>query len=80
MWDPIGMNDNDEARDEYDQYVPPVFSLAIKGASPKEIADYLREIEVVQMGMHGGGERVREHRKAVAKAICQARDNIIGLS
>lgn len=28
-WDPIGLNDNEEIRDEYQGYTPHIFSLTI---------------------------------------------------
>ena len=38
VWDPIGVSGYPEARDEYDMYLPQVFSLAIRGASADETA------------------------------------------
>jgi hypothetical protein len=38
VWDPIGVNICPEARDEYNQYVNPVFELLAAGASDGEIA------------------------------------------
>jgi hypothetical protein len=49
-WDPINMKDNEGPRDEYESYVPPIFSLKIKGASAEEIALKLYEIESDRMG------------------------------
>jgi len=50
-WDPIGVSDIPEARDEYYGYLPQVFSKVINGESAKDIAKYLREIEVSSMGL-----------------------------
>ncbi len=50
-WDPIGVSDLDEARDEYQSYLPLVFVKAVRGESAEEIASYLREIELGHMGL-----------------------------
>jgi hypothetical protein len=49
-WDPIGVNDTEEARTEYKSYTPSVFILKIKGADRKAIAEKLYEIEIDMMG------------------------------
>ncbi len=51
-WDPIGIsNREDSPRDEYQGYLPSVFSLAIRGASALEIAEYLRQVATERMGL-----------------------------
>ena len=50
-WDPIGISGNDWARDEYQGYLPQVFQLALAGASPLKIAEYLNEIVSDRMGL-----------------------------
>jgi len=52
-WDPIGVSDTPEARDEYHGYLPQVFSKAMRGESVQNIADYLREVETGKMGLSG---------------------------
>ena len=52
-WDPIGINDEENVRDEYDGYIPQVFSLKIQGADKNKIADYLYEMETINMGING---------------------------
>lgn len=67
-WDPIGVNDIPEARDEYQSYIPAIFSLVIKEASEAEIAGKLYQIEVERMGLPGNKEnclRVARGIKAV---------------
>ena len=49
-WDPIGVCDISEARDEYYAYLPDVFLKAMNGESAEELADYLRAVEVERMG------------------------------
>jgi len=52
-WDPIGINDEENVRDEYDGYIPQVFSLKIQGADKNKIADYLYQMETINMGING---------------------------
>ncbi|HWF45968.1 MAG TPA: hypothetical protein VG168_03095 [Bryobacteraceae bacterium] len=55
-WDPIGVSKFDDApRDEYYRYLPTVFQLARKGAPPSEIAEYLREVVTVHIGLSSVG-------------------------
>lgn len=51
LWDPIGVSDVPEARNEYSSYAGVVLSLLKRGAAESEIADYLRKIRVEHMGM-----------------------------
>lgn len=51
MWDPIGVCDTPEARDEYHGYLPHVFGLLTKGVSEQEIAAYLVAVESGRMGV-----------------------------
>jgi hypothetical protein len=51
-WDLIGIND-EAPRDEYQSYTPAIFSLKIKGADKKAIAEKLYEIETIRMGLSG---------------------------
>ncbi len=44
-WDPIGVNDYPEARDEYRSYVPEIYDLKILGADRALIAERLLKIE-----------------------------------
>lgn len=41
VWDPIGVSGRVATRDEYDDYVPPIFALVNENASSSEIADAL---------------------------------------
>lgn len=49
-WDPIGVNDIEDARDEYQSYTPHVFSLVIHGADKEKIKKYLSQLEINSMG------------------------------
>ncbi len=50
-WDPIFGGDGTAPRDEYSGYVPQVFSLAIKKAAAKEIAEYLHKVVTESIGL-----------------------------
>ncbi len=59
-WDPIGVNDNEEIRDEYQGYTPQVFKLKKDGADLNKIAKHLYQLETVSMGMNGNLEQCKE--------------------
>lgn len=50
VWDPIGVNDAPEARDEYTSYAPDIAQLLRSGASDDEIERHLATI-ITDMGM-----------------------------
>ncbi len=50
-WDPIGVSDIPEARDEYDSYAFGVYKLLVSRASEQDIVDYLYKIERNFMGI-----------------------------
>ena len=52
-WDPIGVNDIPEARDEYYSYLPKILNLVQTKCDKFEIAKYLNMIEVENMGLSG---------------------------
>ena len=52
-WDPIGVGDILEARDEYDSYVSGIYKILVSYESKKEIFDYLWWLEREQMGLVG---------------------------
>lgn len=51
VWDPCGVSDAPQARDEYYGYLPSVFSLLKQGADASAIARHLAGIERDRMGM-----------------------------
>lgn len=67
-WDPIGINDCIEVRDEYSSYAGQVFSSAIRGATAEEIAQKLLSIEQELMGLLGNIEKNSELARKVVKA------------
>ena len=50
-WDPIGVADAPEARDEYDGYLPQITGMLIRGAGKQEIAKQLTTISTENMGL-----------------------------
>ncbi len=52
-WDPIGVKDVPEVRDEYDSYAPHVYTLLTTGRPQHELYDYLWRLETEHMGLKG---------------------------
>ncbi|WP_065188646.1 hypothetical protein [Shewanella woodyi] len=74
-WDPIGVNDGDnEWDDEYDNYVPHIFRLALEGNDAIRIACSLTSTVEQIIGL--GSDK--ESDLKVAKLIVQAKQEIIG--
>ena len=57
-WDPIGVGDDPDARDEYDFYIPRLYRLMVLGASRQAVARYLRNVERLEMGLLNDDERI----------------------
>ena len=64
LWDPIGIADCPQARDEYRAYLPEVFGMLISGKSEEEIAAYLVLVEDDRIGL-----TVTDSRKANAAHV-----------
>ncbi len=56
-WDPIGVNEYQEARDEYYSYLPQILRLLLSGSSRTTIADFLFGIERQNMGLTGNYDK-----------------------
>lgn len=65
-WDPIGVNTEPDAQDEYDDYVPQVVVFGWAG-KPDEVAVYLAEIETRLMGLKNDWDRCVATAKEVEK-------------
>jgi hypothetical protein len=50
VWDPIGVRDEPNAQDEYDDYVGKLYELLITKAPDEELIDYLHWAAHDQMG------------------------------
>ena len=44
-WDPIGVNDDFDARDEYQSYIGSLYKLILTKANEEKLKNYLRIIE-----------------------------------
>lgn len=74
IWDPIGLLDEGEAWDqksfanEYDRYLTQAAGKLRRKVSPKEVVDYLIQIETEHMGL-GPHPKQREVSEKVVAAI-----------
>jgi len=59
-WDPIGIRDVPQAKDEYDDYAAPIARLLVEGTSVAELSRYLLEIERDTLGLRGDPARASE--------------------
>lgn len=50
-WDPIGVQAIPEAEDEYDSYVPTLYSMLISRKPVSEVFEYLVWLETEHMGL-----------------------------
>ena len=66
-WDPIGVAEIPEAQDEYDAYIPHIYSQLIHHASWQEMFDNLWETETDHIGLYGNRGRTEEIVKALMK-------------
>jgi hypothetical protein len=57
LWDPIGVSDIPQARDEYYSYLPGVFARLIENSKDHEIAVYLVKVEEESMGLTPNKEK-----------------------
>jgi len=53
----IGVRDEPEAQDEYDDYVPGLLGLLRKGVDADVMAEHLLRIEIEEMGLPPDGAR-----------------------
>lgn len=58
-WDPIGIGEEDTAKDEYDSYVTKIFALIAQRRSVEEVINFLLRAETEQMGLQADVERAR---------------------
>ena len=73
-WDPCGVSDAPQARDEYYGYLPEIFSLLQGGADAKIIASTLAKIERERMGMPGEMKSLL----AIAETLVEWRALLLG--
>ena len=73
LWDPIGVSDVPQARDEYYSYLPGVFARLIGNSKDHEIAAYLTEVEESSMGMTPNKEKAL----VIARMLIEAKEWIV---
>ena len=67
VWDPIGVNNADAARDEYHGYISGIFRLLEDGAAEEQIAKHLHQIETESMGLTSDEFHCREVAKQLLR-------------
>jgi hypothetical protein len=72
-WDPIGVSDMDWSRDEYQSYLPRVFSMALAHEAPEKIAEYLTAISTENMCLNSQPE----HDLNIAKLVLSVKDKCL---
>ncbi len=69
-WDPIGINDDFVAFDEYDGYAPKIMSMYFNGGFTEDaIIKYLLEVETQNMGLSGDKEKARKVAKKLVSSL-----------
>jgi hypothetical protein len=76
VWDPIGIKEIPGARDEYQGYLPQVFTRVLGATEPAFIAEYLLFIESEQMGFTVFFKS-RKRAFKIAELLIELRDHII---
>ncbi len=66
-WDPIGIQNEPNAQDEYDNYVDGIFRLLSQGASDDELGAHLWSIATDQMGFSADKQSQQETVKELRK-------------
>ena len=69
VWDPIGVGQIPEARDEYSSYVPQVVRLLMEEKSQQDLVRYLHDVESGHMGMSVTQESLSHTEKTAATLI-----------
>ena len=65
-WDPIGINSNPSLSDEYDSYASGIVRLLQAEADEYKIAEHLRSLQRVSMGMSSTNE---ERDRGIARRL-----------
>lgn len=65
VWDPIGVATSPAARDEYQRYLPDVFTMLQAGMDASSIAAHLDDITTDRMGLDAN----LQHSKRVAELL-----------
>jgi hypothetical protein len=66
-WDPIGVNDNELCRDEYDSYAPTICQWLRERVDEYKLANHLSQLQRVTMGMSIIDEEL--HRRVARRLL-----------
>ncbi len=72
VWDPVGVATCPAARDEYQRYLPTVFTMLREGIDASPIAAYLDDVATDRMGLDANPE----HSKRVAELLLEWKTEI----
>lgn len=50
-WDPIGIQNEPHAQDEYDEYIGEIYELLVRGVPDSKLVDYLFSVVYERMGL-----------------------------
>jgi len=65
-WDPIGVNETDYPRDEYDSYALKLYTMLAANASREEILNYLVWVRTEYIGIGKKGDPATDADQVVA--------------
>lgn len=65
-WDPIGLNGNDNLRDEYDGYIARVYRVLVGSRSEDDLVQLLYRIKLDEVGV---ASRSPEELRPIAKEL-----------
>jgi hypothetical protein len=68
-WDPIGANDNEQCRDEYNRYARALTRLLLEGAGEYKLASRLSEFARVSMGLSHTDDEL--HRRVARRLLAR---------
>jgi hypothetical protein len=57
-WDPIGVTETPEAKDEYDGYAGQLGTMLRNGADARAVAEYLSEVQTDRMGLPASSDEL----------------------
>jgi len=71
QWDPIGINQYSQAKDEYDNYATMLSEAVASYATEDELFQLLWSIETIDMGLNGDEHATRVFARSLAKFAYQ---------
>ena len=72
-WDPIGVNDSEEARDEYYSYISSIMKLLKSNCDSYKLSNHLHQLRTNSIGLC---ESLEEDQK-VAKQLIKETENMV---